>query len=628
MYPNDLVTSRPSLIRRLTLVAILCLVLVALLYGLGVLTADSHALKLRFGSHGIYTWPWRLDVLPILGALLWLAWVGTSPRSRPISLPAVAALLTVHGLLALLMPLPFILVVTAAAALLAWLLDRAFTQRFSRLSSHLAFRAREGGKWLAVGGLLAALGVLLLLGRWLHAGIPYVVDSSAELFHARILQQGRFALTPPPLPEFFWLGNIYCGPGGWYSQYVPGHMLWLAITDLVGYAWGVNSLFGVGTLLLTWSLATRLYGLLVGNIATVLLFVSPFFLQMQSGFMSHGSAIFLLTFALWRLESIDRSRRPLIAAAMLGIALGYATITRPLTGVGFLIPLVIWGAWRKLPRLDRPVVALLCSFLAASIPMIWLLIFNFGTYGDPFTNAYKVVNPDYTQYGFSAALPLLKGLSHTLNNLYLLSLYLHGLPTGSFLLIAILLVAGRPRESDWLLLALCGSLSLAYMPYHYQDHWYGPRFLYEALPMLCILSARGVEVILAWSRQLRRGPAIIGTALALWIGCSAVSTARQVLRPIARASVAGQRPIMEAAEAVRHDPKALVFIGGLYAYTVAPLNAGWETGALYALDLGEEQNRRLIEAMPDRVPWRIDPATPDRLLPYPQVDRESPPLLP
>jgi len=574
---------------------------------MGFAVVSNRQLHISIPGRGLYQWTFEPSaILLVLGVVI----LGLLPRGaarRGVLEVAGCCLLALSGTLAIRLPLDFVAGVTLVVAGALWWLN----WRWNGLAALL-----RRVPWEKVGAppaplqmaLAIGIGIVLAsLGWWQHAGIPYVVDSAAELFHARILKRGLFVLEAPPHPEFFWLGNIYCGPRGWFSQYTPGHMAWLALFDLANLAWAANSFFGAGVFLLTWKICDRFHGPAVGCWSAMLLALSPYFLQMQSGFMSHGSTAFFILLAIWQIARLPTSRRPICDAAIMGLALGIAAITRPLTVVGFLPLLLVWGAVGPLRRLPNPTGSLAASLAAAAIPASFHLAFNWVCNGSPFATAYSDVNVEYTQYGFTAKFPPAQGLAHVLNNLYLLDDYFLPLPCGGFLLALLPFVGGRPRRTDWLCLGLAACLALAYFPYHYQDGWYGPRFMYEALPLLAILAARGVEVLIAWGNRAcaGSGPLVGALALALAVG-SSVPFAAEKLGAVERVSSASQRPIMRAVEPVLGDASALVFVGTAFSYTVAPLNARWPDGPLFALDLGREKNRALVEALPERRALRYD----------------------
>ena len=58
--------------------------------------------------------------------------------------------------------------------------------------------------------------------------IPHVLDSIAQLFHAKIFKMGKLYASLPPHKEFFDYAHVI-NDTKWYSQYPPGHSLILML---------------------------------------------------------------------------------------------------------------------------------------------------------------------------------------------------------------------------------------------------------------------------------------------------------------------------------------------------------------------------------------------------------------
>jgi hypothetical protein len=85
------------------------------------------------------------------------------------------------------------------------------------------------------------------------------------------------------------------------------------------------------------------------------------------------------------------------------------------------------------------------------------------------------------------------GVWNTFFNLSMLSAHLFGWPYGVALSFAILpFILGAATRWDWLLLASFVAVVVCYSLYWCPCLMYGPRFYYEALPSLLLLTSRGI----------------------------------------------------------------------------------------------------------------------------------------
>lgn len=345
--------------------------------------------------------------------------------------------------------------------------------------------------------LLAGAAFLLLAfeNHWAYGRLPYVVDSMSQWFQAEILLSGRFLLPPPPIEELFWEDTAVITDDRWFSQFPAGHIFLLLAGKILQAEWLLNPLAGALLILVCHGIGKELYGGQAALLGAFLLFLSPYFHLMQAGFMNHGTAGVLLAGGCWLTLRIQRAKNPALTASLVGVCFGWAFITRPLTTVGLITPLFLYSLWAIAPKLPRLSWLVLAFFLAFGSVNLIQLLYNAWTTGNPLTTGYQLTPLKSFQVGFSEDFRPLDGFVHCFNNLYRMNDYLLFYPGGSYLFIGMLVLFGRMVQGDWLLLAMTFGLSSAYFIYGYQDFWYGPRFLYEALPMLCLLSARGLLIL-------------------------------------------------------------------------------------------------------------------------------------
>lgn len=334
-----------------------------------------------------------------------------------------------------------------------------------------------------------------LVSTYLLDRIPHVQDSVAYLFQAEIFAGGRFHAPAPPaaIQNFFTEEYMPMYLGKWFSQYPPGHPLMLAIGVLLGAPWLVEPVLAALSVGFVYLLGRRVYGEGIGILAALLGLSSPFWLFLGSSFMSHATGLFfiagfMLCFA--RLEEGGDMRWALLA----GFLAGMAFITRQLTAVGALAPFAVYALLfgRRSWQTYLPLLA------GAAVPATFLMLYNWVQMGGPLDSTYAAWSPHYA-LGFGddkapvGAFPPGHGAWNAYQNLSMLSAQLYGWPYGVALAFAFLpFILGAARSWDYLLLASFLGVVVLYAFYWCGCLMYGPRFYYETLVPLFLLTARGM----------------------------------------------------------------------------------------------------------------------------------------
>ncbi|MBI2165403.1 MAG: glycosyltransferase family 39 protein [Chloroflexi bacterium] len=395
-----------------------------------------------------------------------------------------------------------LLEVLLAAALLAIPLSY-----LKRLFSRLRIKAPGAPRLPAAASLALAVGAIVLAAITINAlvasllldGIPHVQDSVAYLFQAKTLARGALWAPAPPLPEFFTQEFIVNYGEKWFSKYPPGHALMLAIGVLAGHPWLTGPILGGLSLGLVTLLGREVWGLKVGVLAALLGLLSPFFIFLSASYMAHPSALFWGTAFMLTFAKAMKSERPWWAFAS-GFSAGFLLITRELTAVAVLSPFIIYAA-AKLLRSPWGFRAALAMAGGAAIPLGFLLLYNGLLTGNPFHSPFNLWwffdRPGFGETvggrgGHTAA----RGLLNTWWNLSSLNLHLFGWPMGIGLALAsIPFLTWQSTKWDWLLLATFLSLMAAHVFYWADGVMYGPRYYFEALPALLLLTARGILIL-------------------------------------------------------------------------------------------------------------------------------------
>lgn len=347
-------------------------------------------------------------------------------------------------------------------------------------------------------GTIFLLHLLLtnLVSYYCFDHIPHVQDSIAQYFHGMIFAQGNLVAVSFPSREFFDFTHMI-NNGQWYSQYPPGHSALLAVGILAGIPWMVNPLLGSATVVLFYFIGKELYGESVARLSALLGLLSPLILFMSSEFMNHASSLFFFTlFTLYGARFLKSGKA--IHGAVAGGAIGWVFLIRPLTAIGAGLPLLLYGAVQLVRRRKELSAGAFAMVVAASVFVALLLLFNYLTNGHPMLFGFQVLYGDDVLPGFGnsawgEAHTFLKGVYQTLDNLLGMNKYLFEWHLPSLALVILLFISQTTNKWDFILLGSAFSLAVAYLFYWYQDWCFGPRFLYEAVCPLVILTARGLD---------------------------------------------------------------------------------------------------------------------------------------
>ncbi len=401
-------------------------------------------------------------------------------------------------------------------------------------------------RYVAGGIALVVLAVTLYFNVADRAHMPYVPDSVAYIFQAKIFVSGHLTVDPPPVQgafDFFVPAPFSLTETTWAAQYPFGHPMMLAFGEVFGAPWLIPPLLAAASAALMFVVGRQVYNQRVAIIAAVLLATSPFFIMNASNFMSHNTAGFFLLASLAALTA--GSRRPLVFGALAGLAFGLLLNTRPLTAMALTPPFGLYLLYGLLPQEGRRAGLLrLSAFVGAAAVMALLFLgWNYTITGDAFRTGYQATGvtffdtpslsgPAPMETGVGAAFgaggdhQLATGIQNERIQLALLLLVLHGWPQFIGLAFSTLpFLLGSRKLHDWFFLA-CGLAAAAvWVRYESTGVMYGPRYWYEAMPFLILLAARGADRaadLLASAVATVRGQDLHVAERPLWAGRGAV----------------------------------------------------------------------------------------------------------
>lgn len=343
---------------------------------------------------------------------------------------------------------------------------------------------------------------LLFINLYYLEGIPHVPDEVAYLFMAKMFSLGHVIMPIPTSPEHFnfFPGILSVEKGMWLFQYPFGHPLLLTVGVFLGFPNLIPPLIGTLSILFLFLIIKKVYGLKTAYFLLPLPFLSPFFLENAASFMSHNTAVFYLVLSIYCVIRSLNSKHSILFILVSGICLGLLFNTRPLTSLSFLlliIGIIVYKYQKKLSML-------LWFLLGFCFLFILWLGYNSLTIGDMFQSSYYSVNKGLLPFEnhepishfFSSRLEntkiLFKNLGPMLFNWP--SIITYGLLFVPFL-------AKKNTFWDNIFFLSLFSLPFAYFFYNGTFLMYGPRFWYEILPFIFILTARSFSVLYSYKAK-------------------------------------------------------------------------------------------------------------------------------
>jgi 4-amino-4-deoxy-L-arabinose transferase-like glycosyltransferase len=432
---------------------------------------------------------------------------------------------------------------------------------------------------------------------------------------------------PPPLVEDAFpmpFSTLY--EERWFVQYPPGTAAVLALGVLVHLPWLVQPLLAAGAVVLIVATTHRQYGAGTALLVLLLLVTSPFLLLTANSFLSHVPALFFACIALY--AATRYAERPSLGwAATIALGLGLAFLTREIVSILYGLTVVLTGLGYGARQRGRAIVGDIVVMGVILLAAVGLYLgYNAALTGEPFLLPRLLVD-GRDRYGFGAGVgfynehSVASGLVNTEEQLVSLGFYLAGWPYG-FSLALVLLPFLTRRASGWDAAhgLLVGAYVLAYTAYYYHGIAFGPRYYFEALPSLAILTARGfgclTESVAGWLAALGRSDAWWRARLATTVLAAALFACnlvyflpRQATLYADFTGLPGGGPILD--ENIGHDlagrtarlDNALVVTQEWWLYTMyfAALNCpSLDCSTVFALG-ADEQTREVLRRMyPDR----------------------------
>lgn len=326
--------------------------------------------------------------------------------------------------------------------------------------------------------------------------VPHLPDEAAYMHQANLFAAGKVTQAIPPVKQafYFWDPNfLYEHGSNWVSIYPFGHSLTMAPSAALNSMWVFPPLLGGVCVVMLYMVGRRMFDTRTGAIAALLLGLSPFFLMQTASFMSHTTWLFYTLLSLYFLLNKQRWYYGLVA----GLAFGMALNTRP-TETAMLVP--AWGVVLLAylaPRFDRRrAIPFIVAFAIGGALIVGVsLLYNSATTGDPLTSAYLDWDYGGATLGFKDGFTFDVGLRNEQALMMAFVLIVNNWPTwvGLTFIFLPFLLGTRNIWDYWCL--LCSLLVVGvYVLYKWSGIYEGPRYWYQAMPFVMLLSARGAEI--------------------------------------------------------------------------------------------------------------------------------------
>ncbi len=478
--------------------------------------------------------------------------------------------------------------------------------------------------------------------------MAHIEDEMAYVWQAQAFAKGYLTRPSPPHPKSFLTPFVVDYNGQRFGKYPPGWPAMLALGVLLNARSLVNPLLAGLGVWLTYRLGKRLFSPTVGLLAAGLTLTSPFFLLNSGSLLSHPFGLFLsLVFALgwldaWQVgESDPLSRRwRELALATSAISLGLLILTRPLTAVGVSLPFAFHGLYLFLHS-DRKIrlhLVIFCLVVLALASL--LLIWQAAVTGDPLLNPYSLWW-SYDKVGFGEGFGRSAG-GHSLHTAWINTKFslrvgiadLFGWFKASWIFLPFGLLA-LLHKRNWKAIpaiTVFPSLVLIYIFYWIGANLYGPRYYYEGLFSLTILSAAGIAWLAGWplrpddasprnNRWRRLRLFVVMAVVAFLVSVSLLFYTPQRLNGMhGLYGVTRERLKPFQTEQAQALTPALIIVypnkWTEYGTLLELQDPFLDTPFIFVINKGEKENVAVVKAFPGRKAYLYFPKQPYKLIEY------------
>jgi 4-amino-4-deoxy-L-arabinose transferase-like glycosyltransferase len=483
--------------------------------------------------------------------------------------------------------------------------------------------------------MLAAVWVIVLaavLSYYSYERHPHVTDEFAYLYQARYLAAGVLTMPAPPVQDAFQVYLMQVDGDRWYPSPPPGWPAMLAIGVRLRAPWLVNPVLAGLNVLLIYMLLRELYSRRMARLALILAAISPWYIFMAMNFMTHT---FTLTCALVASLGVAWTTRTgkVMWSWLGGVALGMMALIRPLEAIAMAGLLGLWaiGIGGQRLKISAIVGLVLAAVLVGSSTFLYnQMLTGNATLFPIMAYTEQHFGPNSNALGFGPdrgmGWPIDPWPGHSPRdalvnanlNTFSVNIELFGWSIGSLILVAVMVFAGRLRQSDYLMLAVIAVIfGLHFFYYFSGGPDFGARYWFLMFVPLLALTARGIQLMerrfgVASSSSSSTSPRVMVAVLSLcfltlvnYIPWRAVDKYHHYLN---------MRPDIRYLADEQGFGSSLVLIqGDMHPdYTSAAIYNPLDLHAsvpVYAWDRNPQVRAAVLRAYPDRPVWIVEGPT-------------------
>ncbi len=478
---------------------------------------------------------------------------------------------------------------------------------------------------------------MMLISYWISGSIfeniPHIEDEIAYVWQARLISEGDLVIESPPCPKCFLVPFVIDYNGLRFGKYPPGWPAVLAVGIKLGLRSWVNPFLAGFSLWLLFLLVKKIVNENAALIASGLMLTSPFVLLNAGGLLSHIWSLWLtLVFIHAWLDIFFAHEESVIPRwlkiSVAAFSLGLLALTRPLTMVAIALPFIVHGVVILIKKDRKQKINALLIALIAALLSSFLLVWQAAVSGNPLVNPYQLWWP-YDKLGFGPAIGLQPGgyslIYARMNAKFSLRIGmvdLFGWFRFSWLFLPAGVIALAKNWKSWLVISIFPCVILAYTLYWIGSWLFGPRYYFEAIIGLFLLSAAGIQFTAGkfiQSRNIFKNWRWIGiTTITLFLISANLffylpqrlgnmkglyGANKDQLSPFLSASAQELTPAL----VIVHKQKHWIEYGTLLELSSPYLNSPW----LMTYSRGTELDKFIASQFPDRSIWHYYPDQPD-----------------
>ncbi len=356
-----------------------------------------------------------------------------------------------------------------------------------------------------------------LVTQRVYDAIPHIEDEVAYVWQAKALIEGHLTVPSPPHSNSYLVPFIVDYNGERFGKYPPGWPAMLAVAISVGARAWINPLLAGLGVWLTYLLGKRVFSTFVGLLAAGLTVTSPFFLMNSGSLLSHPfglvlSSLFVLGWlgSFWddrpgnEVEHPGHTRKQWFYTLLSAFSLGVLILTRPMTALAVAVPFGIHGLFVLFSGDARARLRLIVFSLIGILAVGLYLLWQYALTGNALLNPYTLWWA-YDRIGFgpghgrgTAGHTLQLAWVNMRGSLRAGSYDLFGWGSLSWIFLPFGLWASRRNPKGLLIGSVVVSMVLVYTTYWIGATLFGPRYYYEGLFSVTIISAAGIAWLAGW----------------------------------------------------------------------------------------------------------------------------------